>query len=101
MSTVRIYLHNLKEAGVDLVSYGRKEKKLHRQLTWKPFVCYGLWDAIDSPTIEHDLVGFTYGPSPDDWTVWLSEPTDVFAGDFWTMIESPWEPERMPGAWIE
>jgi hypothetical protein len=45
------------------------------------------------------LVGFTYGPSPDDWRFWGSDPTDEFAGDFWHMPENPWG--RMPGAWVE
>jgi hypothetical protein len=43
------------------------------------------------------VVGFTSGPNPDDWSVYLSNPLDEHAGEFWDMIEHP---ERaMPGAW--
>jgi len=55
--------------------------------------------GIASAEATWDLIGFSYGPSPGDWQFWGSQPTDVFAGDFWKMMESPWE--RMPGAWGE
>ena len=33
------------------------------------------------------LINLQYGTRPGDWIFWLSEPTDEFAGDFWSMIE--------------
>jgi len=45
------------------------------------------------------LVAFTYGTSIHDWRFWGSETTDIYAGEFWHMMEHPWE--SMPGAWNE
>jgi hypothetical protein len=105
---VRFYLTILKEGGIDLCLYGREEKRLQdHDLVDKTFR-YTFWPAtfrhdpkvVWSSTIARwDLIGFTYGPSPVDWRVWGSQPTDIFVGDFWRMVESPWE--RMPGAWQE
>lgn len=107
---LRFYLFVLQVAGIDLVDYGRKEKQLHDQRAVDKTFQYTFWPTdsrqmaiewigISSAEATWDLIGFTYGPSPDDWQFWGSQPTDIFAGDFWKMMESPWE--RMPGAWVE
>ncbi|KAF4629247.1 hypothetical protein G7Y89_g8899 [Cudoniella acicularis] len=105
---ITFYLTILKKSGIDLCVYGREEKRLHDEdLVDKTFQ-YTFWPASfrQNPRVawssaigSWDLIGFAYGPSPDDWSIWGSQPTDIFAGDFWRMIESPWE--RMPGAWLE
>jgi hypothetical protein len=105
--SLRVYLLVLKASGVDLLGYGQKEKQLHDQHSIDKAFNYNFWPndtrpgfkSSSSATATWHLIGFTYGPSLDDWRVWGSQPTDVFAGSFWRMIESPWE--RMPGAWIE
>ncbi|RYC63520.1 hypothetical protein CHU98_g2657, partial [Xylaria longipes] len=43
------------------------------------------------------LIGFTYGPNPEDWAIYLSEPTDLFAGEFFGMINNP--QRNIPGYW--
>lgn len=93
---VQVWVEHLEAAGVDLAEYGEAEKYVWKtQIT----VCdrefytpnrYGDW-------MLQRMIGFTYGPSPTDWYVWLSEPSDHFAGEFWDMIERP--VEVMPGAW--
>lgn len=45
------------------------------------------------------LIGFKYGPEPEDWDIYWDEPTDMFAGEFWELIENP--PPQIPGAWEE
>jgi hypothetical protein len=104
---IKTFLKDLEASGIDIDTYGRREKEIHdTQLIQRDFPYYfncKPWHQMRKPlrctvTTWH-LVGFTYGPSPDDWCFWGSDPTDVFAGDFWHMLENPWE--RMPGAWVE
>jgi len=53
------------------------------------------------------MINFRYGTRPADWIFWLSEPTDQFAGDFWSLIEDQIKLEAeqfptalsMPGSW--
>ena len=43
------------------------------------------------------VIGFDYGPCVDEWRLWVSNPLDEWAADFWDMIDHP---ERaIPGAW--
>jgi hypothetical protein len=90
-TALKIWLTDLKSAGVDLDDFGRAEK-----------------DLYDSGAIGEDypaswvrgqyrLINFTYGTSPHDWHLWISEASDLFAGEFWDMIQR--EEEVMPGAW--
>ncbi|CZR68075.1 uncharacterized protein PAC_17974 [Phialocephala subalpina] len=105
-AVMRIYLLVLAQSGIDILSYGQKEKELHDQdavdKTFQ-YVFFPLgrkntqWKVLSAVQATWNLIGFTYGPTPDDWRIWGSQPTDDFVGDFWCMIESPWE--RMPGAW--
>ena len=45
------------------------------------------------------VIGLHYGAAAEDWHLWLSNPLDKWAGEFWDMVEHP---ERaMPGAWDE
>ncbi|KAK8108828.1 hypothetical protein PG984_014629 [Apiospora sp. TS-2023a] len=50
----------------------------------------------------HDVQidALVYGPCTEDWKIWISEPTEVFVGDFWQGVEHP-EPLYVPGAWVE
>jgi hypothetical protein len=103
--TLRIFLRDLEDSGIDLLEYGRREKELHHlEVINKEFrYRYRLKHLTNGR--QHyvfprwHLVGFSYGLSIQDWQFWGSEPTDAFAGDFWYMVEHPWE--SMPGAWNE
>lgn len=99
---LNIWLSDLQEVGVDLVRYAVDEKVLHLAgavnrsfLRYHPQRCY----------MSTYLINFSYGPCPEDWHFYFSEPTDVFAGEFWAMAESfPCQDElelRIPGSWIE
>ncbi|PKY03247.1 hypothetical protein P168DRAFT_305556 [Aspergillus campestris IBT 28561] len=94
----RVWLKDLQAAGVDLQQFGAKEKRIWEKLPDRvreylsqefQYYYYELW--------LRPLIGFSYGPSPDDWDIWVSEKSDYYAGEFWEMIEM--EPEVMPGAW--
>lgn len=45
----------------------------------------------------HRLIGFSYGSSIAEWSVWLSPKADVFLRDFWCLVELP--TEMMAGGW--
>ncbi|KAI0444950.1 hypothetical protein F4803DRAFT_208952 [Xylaria telfairii] len=104
LGTLRVWLRTLKKEGVDLVCYGRRELEILREedtyRDWevavsyprrqtKPYLYYGA---------SFRLISFDYGPSPEDWVVYLSEPTDLFAGEFWRMIDNP--QRNIPGSWV-
>ncbi|KAF7534521.1 hypothetical protein G7054_g6189 [Neopestalotiopsis clavispora] len=108
---LRLWLNILRNAGVDLKEYGKKEAGLFisQSVSEKPVTMYDVtfgdrlsrihggdaWGA----KFEVNLIGFQYGAEVDDWKLWWSEPSDVFAGDFWKLVESPYQP--VPGAWVE
>ena len=45
------------------------------------------------------VIGLDFSLGVDNWQLWLSNPLDEWAGDFWEMIEHP--ERRIPGAWDE
>lgn len=101
--SIRDWLKTLKERGVDLTEYGHRELEiLHSEeknrdwyapamLPRNPDQEYRYYNAV------FRLVGFQYGPDPDDWRVYLGEATDMFAGEFWEMVENPLP--TIPGSW--
>ena len=92
-AVLKIWLGDLQISGLDLKSFGQIEEGLFRSgFVDKRFNCY--WDR------ERDhvqLISFTYGSSPDDWKLWMSETSDGFVGDFWDLVER--QGDVMPGAW--
>ncbi|KAJ5955478.1 hypothetical protein N7501_009757 [Penicillium viridicatum] len=94
---LKVWLRTLQEAGVDLELYGRIEERIWKT-EWIPRESHQLpnYHMLDWAT-KARLIGFSYGPSIEDWHLWVSEPTDSLAGEFWDLIERP--VEVMPGAW--
>jgi hypothetical protein len=74
----------LQEGGVDLVQYRAKETALHLDGTMNS----SFYILFSEYWILIELIAFSYGPPPSDWHFWFSEPTDVYAGEFWAMIET-------------
>jgi hypothetical protein len=90
------WLQTLQGFGIDLERYGKTEHKLFYQesSSWRNLELH-IPGRGEVSSLR--LVGLQVGPKPEDWKVWLSEPSDEFAGDFWDMLEHP---ERtIPGAW--
>lgn len=104
---LQLWVRELFNAGVDLVLYGQQEKSIHvKGLVDTDF------DVLFTENYSHHgrvmqftrtetvrLIGFSYGPSPEDWHAWFSDWRDEFAGEFWYMVEHP--ELRMPGAWVD
>jgi hypothetical protein len=80
----------LLECGVDLQDYGAWETISSQNKDFRHFWC---WFSVPSQRFIYSadfnirLLSITYGPRPEDWIFWFSEPSDPFAGDFWAMIE--------------
>jgi len=98
------WLEFLEVCGIDLVEYGQYQKIELRQDKFESIYREGDLKLYhqERPVKAH-LTSFKYGPSPMDWHFWWSEPTDIFAGQFWYLVES-WLSEEvelwMPGAWV-
>jgi hypothetical protein len=98
----QIWLKELHDSGVDLENYGREEKRLlESQRVEREWVC-NEYHGSGSRTwrrFKIRLIGFSYGPEPEEWRFWLVPVMKDYFTDFWDMIEHP---ERaMPGAWID
>ncbi|KAL2826771.1 hypothetical protein BJY01DRAFT_143176 [Aspergillus pseudoustus] len=104
---LRKWVSELKAVGVDLEEYGANERAMHRsgyvakeiRLDISPTVDYLADTLLEYELLEFKLLDFTYGPEPEDWFVWVTDPTDVFVGDFWELVER--QQEVMPGTWVD
>jgi hypothetical protein len=104
-SCLRFWLKDLQDSGVNLKNFGKAQERLFKELGG-PFNLRST--DIDIPHQDPSgfhrptffclvrLIGFSHGPSPEDWGLWVYEPSDHFAGEFWHMIERRIE---MPGGW--
>lgn len=95
-----IWLETLFEAGVDLETYGARELA---GSTW-PFDTSYPYGCESEVLIR--LYGFIYGPTPSDWTFWITAQIHPYAADFWNMIEGPDILEKsphtpIPGEWLD
>lgn len=103
---LRTWVSELKSAGVDLEEYGEKESSF--------FGKQGLWYYIYVGSLTSRPVGYrdkeedsfwfyvwklSYGPEPEDWTVWVMNPIDELVGEFWEMVVR--DEEVMPGTWVD
>jgi hypothetical protein len=101
-----IWISTLFNSGVNMKAYGQRES-----LTWVNLEESTDWEYTEYTTSgtrsyssdyyfgRKRLLGFYYGSFPEDWTVWQNEPTDEFAGEFWSMLDR--RVEIMPGTWVE
>lgn len=86
-------LDDLLDAGVDLLDFGSSQRCMP-DLS----ICNMGWITVfGAPACMMRIIGFTYGSSSSDWHIWVSNPLDEWAGEFWEMIEHP---ERaIPVSW--
>jgi hypothetical protein len=74
------WLQDLKDAGMDLEEYGKRESALSQALNEKSW--------IDEDQMFGSPMGFTsYGPAVENWMFYPLEPTYRFAGIFWKLVE--------------
>ncbi|KAK7918094.1 hypothetical protein PG985_009968 [Apiospora marii] len=103
---VQVLLQVLSTCSVNLTGYGaylkssrletlaeEAKQRSRKQPSRRPL---GWIDGFHNVQVD----AMVYGPCIEDWKVWVSEPTEVFVGDFWQGVESP-EKLYVPGAWVE
>ncbi|KAI9376520.1 hypothetical protein BJX61DRAFT_538758 [Aspergillus egyptiacus] len=104
---LRIWVSEVKLAGVDLVTYGGNELACYDSMHQPEFPVW-IWNRKITRVLHYfssawcqqcRMLGFHYGPEPEDWYIWVTNPVDDFAGEFWEMLER--EEEIMPGTWID
>jgi hypothetical protein len=109
-SAIQLWASMMRDIGVDLETYGRTEDYLlHSEFTdcWIPVAVLHTNEAHDSPLGSANLIrvavariiGLNYGPEPEYWHLWVTNPIDEFVGEFWEMVERSLE--VMPGTWID
>lgn len=114
-SKLSLLLGVLKNCGVDLEEYGRREFEIweheHGAKHMRSVSCVKIvdWNWTMSRHLgytygsnagwTHELmVAIHYGPNPEDWFIEWDRNWD-FAEVFWKMVENPLEVEVMPGSW--
>lgn len=91
---LRALLRDLQDTNVNLKELGEKEELILKDKGG----CIDFQTFGRSRRFVIRLIGFSHGPTPEDWCLWISEPSDEFVGDFWAMIDRRME---MPGGWSE
>ncbi|KAK1716521.1 hypothetical protein BDP67DRAFT_510006 [Colletotrichum lupini] len=126
-TVLRQWLRDLRSVGVDLLQYGREETRIlnsttsadlrgafgagaiagSRRHVRNPLKTRESWmEHVDEIHSKSDLywipirvVGFDYGPKLRDWRLWWAPEFEVFAADFWKLVDRP--RQVMPGSWFE
>jgi hypothetical protein len=102
---LKVWLNILQSTGVDLTAYGAEESSRVRARYFKedPLPLPQSWDRYRRIFgDELYYFTFTYGPTPDDWTVQF-DMVEEYLSDFWRMPNLLDEPnvQAIPGSWID
>lgn len=99
------WLTLLHSCGVDLVNYGAREKGqvadgLSRDFPAAIHTTSGI-QSSDGRDIRVPvrLVSFDIGPEPADWHFWLVVEYEIFAQEFWEVVDK--SSKIMPGSWVD
>ncbi|KAK1849845.1 Ankyrin repeat-containing protein [Colletotrichum chrysophilum] len=104
---LRFWVGILASAGVNLLEFGRMEKRFHKTaeaprlpefFAKTPFAKSsdgGL--LVEKGGCRYLVAGVTYGRLPEHWKVWVTRENHEYAGDFWGMIED--QTRSIPGSW--
>lgn len=91
--TLKKWLDLLVRLGIDLQAYGKEESLLYKRERM------ALNFDLRLQRRFRKILGFKYGPRVEDWELWIFEPSDKYAGEFWYLIENPIL--EIPGAWVD
>lgn len=87
---ITTWLEQLKRSGVDLIDYGRREKRIHSRVKIsKEFDFYEEKVKDDGKASSVRLTGFEFGPEPEDWEFYFTKVMDNSFVQFWDMIGHP------------
>ncbi|OJI98001.1 hypothetical protein ASPVEDRAFT_440864 [Aspergillus versicolor CBS 583.65] len=98
-----IWVSALKHAGVDLEAYGADEQALLKDGHFSFYlrVRNDLRQKYQSndKTLWGKVLGLEYGPEPEDWHIFITNPVDEYVGEFWESVQRGLE--VMPGTWVD
>lgn len=98
-----IWLSELKHAGVDLETYGADQQALfksgHASLYLPVRTRLGSKLPRNDEKLWGRVLGLEYGPEPEDWHIFITNPVDELVGEFWESVQRSLE--VMPGTWVE
>ncbi|BCS21120.1 uncharacterized protein APUU_21552A [Aspergillus puulaauensis] len=97
-----IWLSELKHAGVDLEAYGANQQALFK--FGDIFLYLPVRTGRGTKLQRNDamlgrVLGLEYGPEPEDWHIFITNPVDEFVGEFWESVQRSLE--VMPGTWVD
>lgn len=98
-----IWLSELKRAGIDLEEYGAFQQEWFK-LDYVPQE-FPVWADSGCSSQKNDdrpwgkLLGLEYGPEPEDWRIFITNPVDEYVGEFWESVQRGFE--VMPGTWVD
>lgn len=98
---LRIWVSELKHAGVDLEAYGADEQALFKvghAFVYLP-VQTDLGPRRNDEILWGKALGLEYGPEPEDWHIFVTNPVDEYVGEFWESLQRGLE--AMPGTWVD
>ena len=98
---LHVWLTLLKSTGVNLHTYGQEEWNRFQALQRGCGRPWDWWHGVDTHQCEDysedgyrpgreygpTLTAFAYGKEISDWKLWLLQPGDHHAGEFWRLIE--------------
>ena len=90
LETLNPWLSDLRDCGVDLYEYGRREDGLYQDGSASRE--FRVWEDLSSRIWK--LVSFTYGSSPSDWQLQL-EPGPKECDEQCEQVQ------EIPGSWVE
>ncbi|WDK21606.1 Ankyrin repeat-containing protein [Colletotrichum graminicola] len=98
-SVFAAWIAMLSDCGVDLLSYGLKERQLYDEGSMHYRRRFFL--RFSSPTAARlFFVGFTYyGARPEQWRLWWTFEYEEYVEEFWNLVES--REFKMPGSWVD
>lgn len=95
------FISELYALGVNLANFGDVESAKWHALKQdgEYSFYYELWDDDHDYPVPYYMIGFDYGPKPEDWRAWVYTPFCGWAGEFWDLIDNPRKAKRkVPGA---
>ncbi|KAM7200170.1 hypothetical protein V8F20_005388 [Naviculisporaceae sp. PSN 640] len=100
---LRQWLNLLSSCGVDLHEYGRVERNLisKSKVSQDIEINLRIWDTADGLVGWVRVVSLDIGPRPEDWRVWWAFEYEIYAQEFWEMVEETAFELPVPGSWVD
>lgn len=99
--TTHMWLEDVRLGGLDLLEYGQHELNLYTLDNWNHtwrWSVLALGHEAEYPS-GPQLVSFTYGSRPTQWSFEWDLAVEEYIGDFWEMTDNP--PLHVPGEWTD